>query len=44
MALFTENTKVIIIGDRDGIPGPAMEECVAITPAEIVFSATECFV
>ena len=44
MALFTENTKVIIIGDRDGIPGPAMEECVATTPAEIVFSATECFV
>ena len=29
MALFTENTKVIIIGDRDGIPGPAMKECVA---------------
>ena len=44
MALFTENTKVIIIGDRDGIPGPAIEECVATTPAEIVFSATECFV
>ena len=23
-----ENKKVIIIGDRDGIPGPAIEECV----------------
>ena len=44
MALFTENTKVIIIGDRDGIPGPAIEECVSKTPAEILFSATECFV
>lgn len=43
MALLTESTKVIIIGDRDGIPGP-IEECVATTPAEIVFSATECFV
>ena len=42
--LFTDNTKVIIIGDRDGIPGPAMEECIKTTPAEVVFSATECFV
>lgn len=44
MSIFNENTKVIIIGDRDGIPGPAIEECVKTTPAEIVFSATECFV
>lgn len=42
--LFNENTKVVIIGDRDGIPGPAMEECVKTTAAEVVFSATECFV
>ena len=44
MSIFNENTKVIIIGDRDGIPGPAMEECIKTTPAEVVFSATECFV
>lgn len=44
MSIFNENNKVIIIGDRDGIPGPAMEECIKTTPAEIVFSATECFV
>ena len=44
MSIFNENLKAIIIGDRDGIPGPAMEECVKTTPAEIVFSATECFV
>ena len=44
MALFTKDTKVIIIGDRDGVPGPAMEECVATTPGEIVVAATECFV
>ena len=42
--LFSDKTKVIIIGDRDGIPGPAMEECIKTTPAEVVFSATECFV
>lgn len=44
MSLFDANKKVIIIGDRDGIPGPAMEECVKTTDAEVVFSSTECFV
>lgn len=40
-----ENKKVIIIGDRDGIPGQAIEECVkTIASAEVVFSSTECFV
>lgn len=39
------NKKIIIIGDRDGIPGPAIEECVkSEATAEVVFSATECFV
>ena len=36
--------KVIIIGDRDGIPGPANEECANTAGAEVVFSSTECFV
>jgi len=36
--------KVVIIGDRDGIPGPAIEECVKTAGAEVVYSATECFV
>jgi hypothetical protein len=40
-----ENKKVIIIGDRDGIPGPAIEECLkSIDGVEVVFSSTECFV
>lgn len=40
-----DNKKVIIIGDRDGIPGQAMEECVKThATAEVVYSATECFV
>ena len=39
------NKKVLIIGDRDGIPGPAIEECVkTVEGAEVVFSSTECFV
>jgi glycine/sarcosine/betaine reductase complex component A len=40
-----ENKKIIIIGDRDGIPGPAIEECIkTVDGAEVVFSSTECFV
>jgi betaine reductase len=35
---------VVIIGDRDGIPGPAIEECIKTTGAEVAFSSTECFV
>lgn len=43
MGLY-DGKKVIIIGDRDGIPGPAIEECLKNTGAEVVFSSTECFV
>ena len=39
-----EDKKVIILGDRDGIPGPAIEECIKTTGAEVVFTSTECFV
>ncbi len=42
--LSLEGKKAIILGDRDGIPGPAIEACVKGAVAEIVFSATECFV
>lgn len=43
MSLY-DGKKVILIGDRDGVPAPAMEECLKSTDAEVVFSATECFV
>ncbi len=36
--------KVAILGDRDGIPGDAIAECVKSASAEVVFSTTECFV
>lgn len=39
-----DGKKVVIIGDRDGIPGPAIEECLKTTSAEVVYSSTECFV
>ena len=34
----------IIIGDRDGVPGPAIEECARTAGAKIAYSSTECFV
>lgn len=39
-----KDRKVVILGDRDGIPGPAIEECVKTAGAEVIFSTTECFV
>ena len=43
MAILKDK-KVVIIGDRDGIPGPAIAECAKSAGAEVVFSSTECFV
>ena len=39
-----KDKKVVILGDRDGVPGPAIEERVKTAGAEVVFSTTECFV
>lgn len=39
-----QGKKVVILGDRDGVPGPAIEECVKTAGGEVVFSTTECFV
>ena len=39
-----EGKKAIVIGDRDGVPGPAIEECIKAAGADVIFSSTECFV
>lgn len=36
--------KVIAIGERDGVPGPVIAECLEGAGYEVVFQATECFV
>ena len=36
--------KLLLLGERDGVPGPAMEACFKNSVAEVVFAATECFV
>lgn len=36
--------KVIIIGERDGIQGPAIEACIKSAGAYPVMTQTQCFV
>jgi betaine reductase len=36
--------KLLLLGERDGVPSPAMEAVFKNSGGEIVFSATECFV
>lgn len=36
--------KIIAIGDRDGINGETIEKCMEDAGANVVFTATECFV
>ena len=36
--------KIIAIGERDGVPGPVIAECVEGAGYEVVFQVTECFV
>ena len=39
-----ENRKVVALGERDGVSGPAIAACVEAAGGTVVFSATECFV
>jgi betaine reductase len=36
--------KLILLGERDGVAGPAMEESLKNCGGEVAFSVTECFV
>jgi glycine/sarcosine/betaine reductase complex component A len=36
--------KTIVIGERDGVQGPAIAECVTSAGAEVVLVVTQCFV
>ena len=39
-----DGKKVIALGERDGVPGPLIAECLEAAGAEVVFQKTECFV
>ena len=36
--------RVICLGERDGVPGPAIAECVRAAGGEVAFAVSECFV
>lgn len=36
--------KVIALGERDGVPGEAIAECMRSAGADVVLVVTECFV
>jgi len=42
--LHLKGIKTIAIGERDGVPGPALEACLRAAGADVVFATTECFV
>ena len=42
--IMLKDKKVIAIGDRDGIPGQAIEEVCKSAGADVIFVSTECFV
>jgi glycine reductase len=40
-----ENKQVVVLGERDGVSGGAIQACVeAVGNATVAFAATECFV
>lgn len=39
-----DDKKVIVIGERDGIAGPAIAACVEAAGGEVVYLSTACFV
>ncbi len=39
-----DGKQVIVIGERDGIAGPAIAACVEAAGGSVAYVATECFV
>ncbi len=39
-----KGTRVIAIGEREGVPGPSLRLLAESAGAEVVFSTTQCFV
>lgn len=39
-----KDRRTIVLGERDGIAGPAIARCLEAAGAKVAFTATECFV
>ncbi len=42
--LSLKDKQIVIIGDRDGVPGPAIGLCAQAAGGQVAFASTECFV
>ncbi len=42
--IMFKGKKVIVFGERDGVPGPAITACMKAAGAEVILTVTECFV
>jgi glycine reductase len=38
------NKKVFVLGERDGVPAPAIEDCLKAINVEVIYKDTQCFV
>lgn len=36
--------KLVILGERDGVPAPVIEQAIAGLGGEVAYAATQCFV
>ncbi len=41
---WLQNKVAIVIGERDGVQGPAIAKCLETAGARVVYAVTECFV
>lgn len=39
-----KDKKVFVLGERDGVPAPAIEECLNAAGVEVIYKDTQCFV
>ncbi len=44
MDSWLQGKQAIIIGERDGVQGPAIAKCLEAAGATVVYAVTECFV
>ena len=44
MSNWLEGKAAIVVGERDGVQGPSIAQCLAAAGANVVFAVTECFV
>jgi len=41
---WLQGKQAIVIGERDGVQGPAIAKCLGAAGATVVYAVTECFV